>query len=249
MANGSTIFITYVLIPTGNTIGESYTQAVHCNYFKALQVPQGDDPFITEVNFNFPNINDFKFLSDDITNSTGYTVNKIQAIIQLVDNLPFDTIDDVVPNSGLWKYVDITNQISGYTGVLTPTNMVSQVFKISLYGYADFPTYDVSYLNYPSKETTDEDALCLGSEIYFFGNVTTEIKAIAYTTDLSINLPLNEFNSSSNLTWDQNVSGSVTITEIGIYDANKNLVGIGKLNNPIQKDESIARTIIFAIDF
>ena len=79
------------------------------------------------------------------------------------------------------------------------------------------------------------------------GNVETDIKAIAYTTDLAINLPQNEFNSSTNETW--NNTDIVAISEIGIYDANKNLVAIGKLNNPIQKNSGIARTIVFAIDF
>ena len=41
----------------------------------------------------------------------------------------------------------------------------------------------------------------------------------------------------------------VYITEIGIYDTNKNLVAIGKLNDPVAKDATISRTIVFAIDF
>jgi len=42
---------------------------------------------------------------------------------------------------------------------------------------------------------------------------------------------------------------SVAISEVGIYDENKNLVAVGKLNNPIIKDSTISRTISFAIDF
>jgi len=58
---------------------------------------------------------------------------------------------------------------------------------------------------------------------------------------------LSEFNSTTNPTWDG--ISSVAISEIGIYDEDKNLVAIGKLNNPIIKDSSITRTISFAIDF
>jgi hypothetical protein len=64
---------------------------------------------------------------------------------------------------------------------------------------------------------------------------------------MSINLALNEFNSSNNLTWDG--TSSVYISEVGLYDENKNLVAIGKLNNPIQKDSTISKTILFALDF
>jgi len=89
--------------------------------------------------------------------------------------------------------------------------------------------------------------LSFGDETYFFGVVETEIKADVYTTDISINLPLNEFNTSTNSTWDGN--SKVYISEIGIYDSDKNLVAIGKLNNPVPKDSTISRTIVFAIDF
>jgi hypothetical protein len=79
------------------------------------------------------------------------------------------------------------------------------------------------------------------------GNVYTEIHADVYTTNLSLVLNLNEFNSSTNNTW--NGISRVAISEIGIYDANKNLVAIGKLNDPLEKDDTIGRTIAFAIDF
>jgi hypothetical protein len=244
MASGNTIFITYVLIPTGNTVGAGYQQPIHCNYIKKLQAT-AVNPFITEVNLNFPNIDDFKFLSDDVANGSGYTMNCMHAIVQIVENTPFDTIDDVVPNSSAWKYMNITNQVSGWTGVLTPANLTAQVFKVSLYTYESLPSYDVSYLNYPSTTQTDE--LCFGDVTYFFGNVTSQIKADVYTTDLSINLPLEEFNSTTNLTW--NGSEKVYVSEIGLYDSNKNLVAIAKLNDPVAKDATIARTIVFALDF
>ena len=60
-------------------------------------------------------------------------------------------------------------------------------------------------------------------------------------------MELNEFNQSTNTTW--NETESVWISEIGIYDENNNLVAIGKLNNPIEKNPSILRTVLFNIDF
>lgn len=244
MASGNTIFITYVLIPTGQTIGEGYTQGIHCNYIKKLQSTQSN-PYITEVNLSFSGSSDFKFLSTGIAVATGYTVNRIHALVQIVSNSGFNTIDDVVPDSTAWRYLDITSQVTGYAGVLTPTNLTSQVFKVPLYNYTGFTSYDVSYLNYPSASQADE--LVFGDATYFFGNVATEIRADVYTTDINIDLPLNEFNSSSNLTWDGNET--VYISEIGIYDSNKNLVAIGKLNDPVAKDDTISRTIVFALDF
>lgn len=242
--SGHTIFITYVLLPTGQTVGSGYTQAIHCNYIKKMQ-SISVNPYITEVNLNFTNINDFKFLSNSTGIGTGYTVNKIHAIVQIVDNDPFDSIDDVIADSTKWKYLDMTDQVSGYTGILTPTNLTSQVFKVSLYNYTGFTEYNLNYLNYPSDIQIDE--LAFGEATYFFGNVATTIKANVYTTDINIELQLNEFNSTTNLTWDGDET--VYISEIGIYDSNKELVAIGKLNDPVAKDETIARTIVFALDF
>lgn len=236
---GNTIFITYVLIPSGDT---SYGQGIHCNYIKKVQSSQ-TNPYITEVNLNFLDKEDFKFLNSGILN-TGYTANRIHAIVQIVDNTDFDTIDDVVPDSEAWKYLDITDQIVGYVDQLTPTNLLGQVFKIPFFNYDSFPTYTLDYLNYP---TTANNELLFGDASYFFGNVSTTIKADVYTTDISISLPLNEFNSTTNKTWDG--SETVYISEIGIYDSNKNLVAIGKLNDPVAKDSTIGRTIVFALDF
>jgi len=245
MASGHTIFLTYVLIPTGNTVGEGYQQPIHCNYVKKLQAT-AVNPYITEVNLNFPDPDDFKFLNSNINSGTGYTMNCIHAVVQIVDNQPFDSIDDVIPDSTAWKYFDISNQIiSGYTGVLTPANLTAQVFKIPFYNYDDMSGYTLNYLNYPSSG--QEDALSFGDVTYFFGNLTTKIRADVYTTDIGIDLDLDEFNSSTNLSW--NGTESVYISEVGIYDSDKNLVAIGKINDPVKKDSTIARTIVFAIDF
>lgn len=243
-ASGNTIFVTYVLVPTGQTAGDGYEQGVHCNYIKKIESTQVN-PYITEVNISFNDVNDFKFMSDGNGLHTGYTVNRIHAIVQIVDNTHFDTFDDVKPNPATWKYMDITDQIVGYSGVLTPELMMNQVFKVSLYNYDSLPIYNLDYLNYPS--ISQQDSLSFGASTYFFGNVSTHIKADVYTTDISINLSLGEFNSSTNKTWDG--SETVYISEVGIYDSNMNLVAIGKLNDPVAKDSNIARTLVFELDF
>jgi len=243
--SGNTVFISYVLIPISG-----YSQAIHCNYFKKIDLGI-IDPYIQEVSLSFTDINDFKFLTSGGTNPNGFSANKIRAIVQIVSNSGFTTFDEVKPDSTLWKQFDMTYQVTGYsTGssfFLTAAQLTSVVFKISLLQYnnsAIFSAYTLNYLNYPASGQINE--MAFGEATYFFGNVSTEIKADVYTTDISIDLSLAEFNSSSNLTWDSN---AVYISEIGIYDSNKNLVAIGKLNDPVAKDESIARTIVFALDF
>lgn len=239
--SGNTVFITYALVPTG------YTQPIHCNYIKKIELGIGD-PYLNQINVNFPNEEDFKFLSNSATGATGYTAIKILFFVQIVNNSGFTNVHEISPDSSQWRIYDVTDQtnggwLSGQT--LTKSQIKSTIYKISLYDYMLKSLYDLNYLGYPAS--LEINKLSFGDETYFFGTVNSDIEAIVYTTDLSINLLLDEFNTTTNPTWD-GVS-PVSISEIGIYDENKNLVAIGKLNNPITKDSTIARTIVFAIDF
>jgi hypothetical protein len=248
---GYTAFITYELVSlTG------YCQSIHCNYIKKINLGTAN-PYTQTINLNFPNTNDFRFLSSDLniinTQGTGFTANEIYAIVQIVDNSNFLSEDEIKPDSTLWKKYDMTSQISGYVDdlsfFLTPSNLTSLVFKIPLLDYNNinlFALYDLAYLNYHNLNNSDE-FLSFGDETFFFGNVSTQIKADVYTTDINIFLSLNEFNSTTNKTWNGNET--VYISEIGIYDSNYNLVAIGKLNNPVAKDATISRTIMFELDF
>jgi len=247
MANGYTIFFSYMLTPdSGDTSGYGYSDAIHCNYINTLQL---DAIRNKEVNIHFENESDFKFLS--ISGGTGVTMNNIYVLVQLINNSTYTSISDVKPIANAWKRYNVSDQITGYTSgqKISADDITTTVFKVPLYLYNnvnEMPSYDLSYLNYPAVDS-DSDLLCFGDEEYFIGNVTTDIEAIAYSTDLAIQLPLNQFNSSTNETWDG--TSEVNITEIGIYDTNKNLVGIAKLNNPIPKDATIARTLVFGLDF
>jgi len=250
--SGNTVFISYILLPTTGLTAGDYSQAIHCNYIKKLDLGVAD-PYVQEISMSFPNINDFKFLASGVGlpnngEGTGFTAHKIHALVQIVDNTPFDTYEDVIPDSAAWKQFDLTSQISGAGTYLTATDLTSVVFKIQLLQYLnvfEFMPYNLDYISYPSASNPDK--LVFGDATYFFGNVEAQIKADVYTTDISINLPLNEFNSTSNPTWDG--LETVYVSEIGIYDSNKNLVAIGKLNDPVAKDATIARTIVFNLDF
>lgn len=243
-----TIFTSYLLVPNSG-----YTQAIHCNYIKGVEIVSTNID-AEEIRLNFSSVNDFKFLNGNIqSNGVGFTANKIYALIQKVSGIT-TTAKTIKPSGSSWYMYEVTDQVVGYTAgiTLTPTHLLSTNFRVPLSGYGTLPKfipYTLSYLNYPSKLPVDVEKLCFGDETYFIGNVTTDIHADVYPTDISITLPQNEFNSSpNNKTWDNN-RDTVGITEVGIYDSNKNLVAIGKFNDPISKDHTVSRTISFVIDF
>jgi len=241
--NGNTVFISYFFESLSG-----FSRAIHCNYIGRIEL-NDINPTIETIRLKFSDIDDFKFLNSNTGTTTGYSAHKLFALVQLVQYTGVDDLADVKPDPALWKTYELTYQIypSGTTRLISPYDMVeTTVFEIPLLNYyntgsTEFSAYDLYYLNYQTNE------LCFGDEVYFFGNVETDIEADVYTSDLSINLALGEFNSTTNPTWDG--ISSVAISEIGIYDEDKNLVAIGKLNNPIIKDSSITRTISFAIDF
>lgn len=247
MTQDYTIFATYILSATTN----GYSTGIHCNYIRTIPI-ETDNFTIQEIVMNFSGgttgaTAPFKYLNSKVTGSTagtGFTAQKIYALVQSAI-----TTTNTVPDPSKWKLYNITPQIlpAHVAGTpLTASELVNSIFKIPIgkMNGTGFTTYNLTYLNYPAVSA---NTLSFGDEIYFLGNVTTDIHADVFVTDLAITLNLNEFNSSTNLSWDG--LSQVAITEIGIYDANKNLVAMGKLNDPITKDSSITRTIVFDIDF
>jgi hypothetical protein len=72
--------------------------------------------------------------------------------------------------------------------------------------------------------------LNFGDEYYFYGNLETDISATIYEMKYLINLGRNQFTDTSNPTWTKGTKSYVT--EIGLYDSNKDLIVISKLQSP-----------------
>lgn len=82
--------------------------------------------------------------------------------------------------------------------------------------------------------TINATGTTFGDEVFFFGNVDTDIKATIYKTLLTFNVLPNTFIISNNPTFDVN-GDNVAFTEVGVYDNTGNLVAIGKFSEPITR--------------
>ncbi len=266
MAQGKTIFFTYILGDSSVTGGTSqkyqvskgygYSPAIHCNYIAKLETETLGN---RTIDFVVPSGTLFPFMKSSPEIQTGqggfgWNGNKLYGVIQVVDGISDSgaTGTTIIADPTKWKIVNLTNQILGYetfSGTTIPnTAFNSTTFvKITNSDIAAAAYYNLDYLDYPSSLPIDDDKLAFGEESFFFGNVTGEIKAIAYTTDISIVLPLNQYNSTTNTSWD--AISPVVISEAGIFNDNNDLVAVGKLNNPISKDSTVFRTIEFSLDF
>lgn len=254
MASGYTVFVTYQLTDAPFTASTSYGfgTPLHCAYVQTITT----DVIIGKgANLFFNSLADFSFLrGSGTTGGTGYSASRLYIVAQVVSGITDSTIT-ITPDPANWGIIDVTDQIPNHTvgEFIEPTNLISHLFSFEPVALATEETYKLDYLNYPTN--TDDTLggypeenfrLSFGEEVFFYGNVRSDIRATAYTTDIPINLSLNEFNASTNPTWNQ---ASVYVTEVGLYNNNGDLVAIGKLNNPIEKNSNIARTILFAMDF
>jgi hypothetical protein len=229
------MWVTYRLDSTG------FTNSLHCNYYSMITGPTTGcttDSQNVAVRFG----SEFPFLSDGSFGDgtlTGFSANSLKLICQIV-------IGDAQPSPTNWKEIDVTNEISGSTinGYLTVSGITGNTFQITSDLYNNASLYDLSdYIDIPTNGQTD--ILNFGDEYYFYGNLETDITATIYEMRYLINLGRNQFSNTSNPTW---TSGTTSyVTEIGLYDNNKDLIVISKLQSP-ELRQGIQQYVV-ALDF
>ena len=121
--------------------------------------------------------------------------------------------------------------------------------------YMDLDSINNSITNYydigdvvdlPAPTAT---GMTFGDEVFFYGNLGTDIKATIYKTLFTFNVIPNTFISTSNPTFNVN-QDKVAFTEVGIYDNSDDLVAIGKFSQPItRKYNSDIISLQATIDF
>jgi hypothetical protein len=220
---GSTerLYVTYRFTNT-----TAFTNSLHCNYYINITGPNDCNPSNSEnvgVSFggDFPCLDYY-----DNTFKQGFFGEKFEIICQKVSG-------DTRPESDEWRIIDFTDQLSATTvnGYITQNTLTGTTFVITKDLYDSAPTYDLdSYLSLtPAGSSTTN--LQFGDEYYFYGNLETDIQATIYEMRYKINLNNTEFNITSNPTWDTTLKPY--ITEIGLYDSDKNLMIISKMQSPI----------------
>ena len=179
------------------------------------------------VSGNCPSIVTASTICSDVCSSaSGFYADTFEIICQKV-------VGDERPTPSEWKIIDFTSSLTSTTvnGLLTSSGITGTTFVITQDLYDNAPYYDLNdYITLTPQGFTGSQ-LNFGDEYYFYGNLETDIQATIYEMRYKINLSQVEFLSSSNPTW----SPSVTpfMTEVGLYDSDKNLMIISKLQSPV----------------
>lgn len=245
----------YVTYRLSNKNG--FTNSLHCNYYLKQQGPNVCGPQYSQnvaVRFgnefgclNYPNSPITTTTTHNSTTTTtthnfttttttgcppicevpqGFYADKFEIICQKVDG-------NGRPDSDEWKIIDFTDLLSATTfgGYITQEGLTSTTFVITDELYESAPTYDLSDYIDLTQTNYSGTSLNFGDEYYFYGILDTNIQATIYEMKYKINLSQSEFQRTSNPSWS---SGKPSyITEIGLYDSNKNLMIISKLQSPV----------------
>jgi hypothetical protein len=96
--------------------------------------------------------------------------------------------------------------------------------------YDNAPSYNIGTdLGLPTLGSSDSQ-LNFGDEYYFYGTLKTDIQATIYVMNFACILGGSQFMRSSNPTSDSSTIPEVT--EVGLYNSNKDLMVIAKLQSP-----------------
>jgi hypothetical protein len=194
------------------------TSSLHCNYYSKIQPNNSVTANSQNVAVRFAG--EFGFLGLD--EFSGYTATSMKIICQMVTG-------DTRPSPTAWKQIDVTTAMTLSNGYIVQNSITGTTFQITADDYNNASTYQLqNYLDIPLNGQTN--VLNFGDEFYFYGNLETDISATIYEMKYLINLGRNQFTNTSNPTWSQGTKSYVT--EIGLYDSNKDLIVISKLQSP-----------------
>lgn len=216
--SSETLFLTYIFS------NSAFTNSLHCNYYTTIT---GNDqsllPGASDVIIRFGN--EFPFLRNTYTTPSGFTATEVKLIAQKVSS------GTTRPTASAWKEINVTSQLSATTigGYLTQSGMTGTTLQLTKSMYDTASNYRLdNYIDLPSVNNTGL-TLNFGGEYFFFGNIQTDIQATIYVMNFLCNLGQTQFFDSSNPTWTGN---NPYVTEVGLYNADKELMVISKIQSP-----------------
>ena len=253
-------YVTYVTYSDSyeNGVSYGYPQSLPCGYISVIQGATNSNTSLPSVlRATFPSFS-FPYLRNETNlgslSGTGWNANSVQILLQEVLLSEENTPVGEIPTTG-WKLISGNGIYTGATGTntISPSDLQSHVFLLSQDDYDNATNYslDGQFSAFTSNiDWVNESGLNFGNETFFYGNLTTGIQANVFKTVITVYAKNNEYNSSeSNTTFDEVYDKNVYITEIGILNANDELVAVAKPAYPIVKNESRYFAFQLELDF
>ncbi len=221
--NDEYLYVTYRFNDT-----EYCLNSLHCNYYTKIVGPNTGCTNLNSQNVTIQFGNEFNCLTQPSTSIDiqGFYANEFKLLVQKVSGTSR-------PDSSQWREIDFTDQLtpSMIDGYIHKSGMTQNTFVITKDLYDSASIYDLNdYI--PLTQLNDSGTtLNFGDEYYFYGSIETDIEATIYEMRYKINLSQTEYQTPSNPTW--SVGTPKYLTEIGLYDDQKNLMIISKMQSPV----------------
>lgn len=244
-----TMYLTYILDNIGQTTG--FTTAMPCQtYIKITNNTSSPK----DVSFKINETDMLSYMRKKETSTDGYGFYAYNF------KLLYQTVADSMerPNPSAWKEYDFTSTaITGVAGeTINPKLLENQSPLIT--GFVLDKLKDntstifslIDALNLPLNVSPEK--LQFGDERFFYGNLNTYIGATIYKTIFDLRVNSSEYNSTTNSTRSTDTTvnpPNIKISEVGIYDTDKNLVCIGKLSTPVALANGNTIMLELSMDF
>lgn len=246
LAVGETMFLTYVLETTSGI-----TTSLPCQKYVRITNNTSSAKDIA-FKINTTDVLPYMRKTESGWDGYGFYAHKFKLLYQVVSSITDR------PDPGSWKQYDFTSTlITGSAGALiNPLSLENQTpsaigFILDKLKDSAATTYSlISTLNLPLNTAPTE--LQFGDERFFYGNLTTYIGATIYKTTFDIKVNASQFNKTSNPTRGTDTTTAlpnIKISEVGIYDSDRNLVCIGKVSTPIALSATRTITLELSLDF
>jgi hypothetical protein len=228
-----TMYLTYAL---DNTNGSGLTPTLPCQYYIKVTNSSSSSK---DVSFKIEDVDLLPYMRQKeslVYDGAGFYATNFKLVYQIVDG------QNTRPNPSSWKAYDFTTTAITQTvgGTINPYLLETQTpttagFTINAALNSGATTYDI-ISSLSMAPNSNSSILQFGDERFFYGNLETYIGATIYKTIFDIRVNSSEYNLTTNPTRSTQASTNpapIRVSELGIYDSNRNLVIVGKLSEPV----------------
>jgi hypothetical protein len=245
---GETMYLTYML---ENDLGYGLQNSLSCQEYIKLT---NNSSSAKDVAFRMAEIDMLPYMRKVESggyDGLGFYATKFKLVYQIVSDA------SIRPSSGSWKVYDFTSTAitTGAGETIDPTLLENQSYLVT--GFLLTTTANAAATTFDITQTlnmapnSDPSILQFGDERFFYGNLNTYIGATIFKTLFDIRVT-GDFISTTNTTRSKDLTTNppaIKVSEVGIYDTNKNLVCIGKLSKPIPLSSNNIISLELSIDF
>ncbi len=246
-----TMYLTYSL---ENPSATGLTTALPCQSYIKID---NNTPSAKDVSFKINEVDLLPYMrkvEKAFYDGTGFCAYNFKLVYQVVADA------STRPDANAWKVYDFTTTAITTTASqsIDPLKLENQTPTINGFVATSLVNsgatqFDITQSLSMSPNTVNgADTLQFGDERFFYGNIETYIGATIFKTLFDVRINSGQFNTTSNPTRSKDLSTNppdIKVSEVGIYDTDKNLVVIGKLSTPVALVAGDTIMIELSLDF